>query len=164
MTSLTKKERWVIVIGDPLLQGMETPICQPDLTSREVCCIWETHAGDVAKRLPSLVQPTDYPQLFFHVGNSDSVESSPRCIMKDYRALGAAVEALGAQVVVSSILLLRGKGFERSWCCRWGFGCLDHGTLWETWSGDHWGLMGPICQRKRKVSLVTGLSSWWRDL
>ena len=99
---------------------------------------------DVTKRLPSLVQSTDYyPLLLFHVGTSDTARSSLRNIKKDYRALGAVVRDSGAQVVFSSVLLVKGKGFERAsriwqinkwlwdWCHSQGFGYLDHGTRFE---------------------------------
>ena len=58
--------------------------------------------------LPSLVQSADYYLLLlFHMG-------SLRSIQKDHRALGAAVRDSGAQVVFSSILVVKGKGFERA--------------------------------------------------
>lgn len=56
-----------------------------------------------------------YLLLLFHVGASDRVKSSLSSIRKDYRALAAAVAAVsGAQVVISSIFLVKGKGFERA--------------------------------------------------
>jgi len=79
----------------------------------------------------------------FHVGPNVAARSSLRSIKKDYRALGAAVRDSGAQVVFSSTLPVKGKGFERAspiwqinkwlqdrchsqWC-----GYLDHGTCFE---------------------------------
>ena len=50
----------------------------------------------------------------FHVGTSDTARSSLRSIKKDYRALGAAVRDSGVQVFFSSIVLVKGKGFERA--------------------------------------------------
>jgi len=38
-TASTKKKRRVIVIGDSLLRGMDSPICRPDPSHREVCCL-----------------------------------------------------------------------------------------------------------------------------
>ena len=94
MTSPTKKQQWVTVVGDSLLWRMKAAICQSDLLSRELCCQPWDHIRDVAKRLLSLVQPTDYYPLlfcllllllllFFHVNTNDTVKSSPRCIKED---------------------------------------------------------------------------------
>jgi len=58
--------------------------------SREGCCLLGGHIRDVTKRLPSLVQSTDYyPLLLFLVGTNNTARSSLRSIKKDYRALGA---------------------------------------------------------------------------
>ena len=105
----------MIAVGDSLLRGTEAPICRPDALSREVCCFPGARIRDVTERLPSLVQSTDYyPLLLFHVGTSDTARSSLRTIKKDYRALGAAVRDSGVQVVFSSVLPVKGKGFERA--------------------------------------------------
>lgn len=51
---------------------MEGPICQPDPTHREVCWAPETQVRDMAKKLPSLILPTDYyPLLVFLVGTNE---------------------------------------------------------------------------------------------
>ena len=99
---------------------------------------------DVTERLPSLVQSTGYcPLLLFHVDTSDTARSRLRTNKKDYRALGAVVRDLGAQVAFPSILAVKGKGFERAsricrankwlrdWCHSQGFSYLDHGTRFE---------------------------------
>jgi len=50
------------------------------------------HIRDVTRRLPRLVQSTDYyPLLLFHVGTNNTAKSSLRSIKKNYRALEAAV-------------------------------------------------------------------------
>lgn len=50
----------------------------------------------------------------FHMGTSGTARSSLRSIKEYYRALGAAVKDSGAQVVFSSVLLVKGKGLERA--------------------------------------------------
>ena len=73
------------------------------------------HTRDVTRILTSLVQPKGYYQLLlFHVVTSEAARSSLRSIKRDYRALGAAVRDSGAQVVSSSVLLVKGKGIERA--------------------------------------------------
>jgi len=47
------------------------------------------------------------------MGTNDTARSSLRSINKDYRALGATLRDSGAQVVFSSVLLVKGKGSER---------------------------------------------------
>ena len=62
-TSLAKKKRWGIVIGDSLLKGAEGPICRPDPLHREVCYLPGAWVKDIRKKLPSLVWPSDYYPL-----------------------------------------------------------------------------------------------------
>jgi len=93
MTALDKKKRWVIITGDLLLKGTESPICRPDPSHMEVCCLSGTQVRDVAKKLPGLVQPSDYyPLLVMQVGGDEISEKSPKAIKRDFRALGRLVE------------------------------------------------------------------------
>ena len=52
--------------------------------------------------------------LLFHVGTSDTAVSNLKYIKSDYKELGAAVKNSEAQVVFSSILLVRDMGRERT--------------------------------------------------
>ena len=114
-TASTKKKKRVIVIGDSLLRGREGPICRPDPSPREVCCLPGARVRDVAKKLPGLVWPSDYyPLLVMQVGGDEIAERSPNAIKRDFRALGQPVEGSGAQVVFSSIPPVAGKSTERS--------------------------------------------------
>ncbi|XP_068784552.1 uncharacterized protein [Struthio camelus] len=139
----TWKKRRVIVVGDSLLQRTEAPIYRPDLLSREVCCLPGARIRDVMERLPRLVHTSDYyPLLLFHVGANDT-KGKLETIKQDFRALGMVVKGLGAQVVFSSILAVRGKdgrssrpifqvnNWLRHCCWQQGFGFCDHGTLFE---------------------------------
>jgi len=77
-TVSTKKKRRVIVIGDSFLRGTEGPICRPDPSHREVCCLPGARVKDVAKKLPGLVRPCDYyPLLVMQVGGDEVAERSP---------------------------------------------------------------------------------------
>jgi len=90
MTALAKKKRRVIFIGDSLLRGTEGPICRPDPSHREVCCLPGARVRDVARKLPGLVRPSDYyPLLVMQVGGDEIAERSPKAIKRDFRALGA---------------------------------------------------------------------------
>ncbi|PKU33654.1 zinc finger swim domain-containing protein 6- hypothetical protein [Limosa lapponica baueri] len=83
---------------------MEIPICQPDLSSKEVCCLlgaWIQDAVARQSRLDRLYSPL----LLFHVGTNDTARGDPESIKHDYVALGAMVKGIEAQVVFSSILL-----------------------------------------------------------
>ena len=81
MTVLAKKKRRVVVVGDSLLRGTEGPICRPDPSHREVCCLLGAQVRDVAKELSGLVRPTDYyPLLVMQVGGDKIAERSPRAI------------------------------------------------------------------------------------
>jgi len=51
-TASAKKKRRIIVTGDSPLRGTEGPICQPDPSHREVCCLPGARVRDVVKKLP----------------------------------------------------------------------------------------------------------------
>ena len=38
-TASAKTDRRVLAVGDSLLMGTEGPVCRPDLTHRQVCCL-----------------------------------------------------------------------------------------------------------------------------
>jgi len=142
-TASAKKKRRVIVIGDSLLRGTEGPICRPDPSHREVCCLPGARVRDVAKKLPGLVRPSDYyPLLIMQVGGDEITERSPKAIKRDFRALGRLVEGSGEQVVFSSIPSVAGNStgrgrkthllnrWLRDWCHWSNFGFFDHGGLY----------------------------------
>lgn len=49
----------VIVMGDSLLQGTEAPVCLPDQSPREVCCLLGTRVQEIVEGLWKLVRPSD---------------------------------------------------------------------------------------------------------
>uniref|UniRef100_A0A8B9DT06 Uncharacterized protein n=1 Tax=Anser cygnoides TaxID=8845 RepID=A0A8B9DT06_ANSCY len=136
-TSTVKKERRVIVMRDSLLKGTEGPICLPDPTHREVCCLPGARVRDFAKKVKRLVQPTDYyPLLVFQAGNDEVATRSPRAIKRDFRALGRLLKRSGAQVVFASVLPIGGIDTDkqthhintwlRDWCNQQNFRFFDH--------------------------------------
>ncbi|XP_066858120.1 uncharacterized protein [Anser cygnoides] len=142
-TAFTKKERRVIVVGDSLFRGPEGPVCRPDPTCREVCCLPEAQVKDIAQNLPSLVCPSDYcPLLIVQSGSDEIFERSLKAIKRDFRGQGWLVDGAGVQVVVSSVPSVAGNGTERTrkahlintWlrdCCHHrNFGFFDHGALY----------------------------------
>lgn len=71
-TASAKTDRRVIVVGDSLLMGTGNPICRPDPTHREVCCLHGVQVKDTTRRLPGLVHPSDYyPILIVQAGNDE---------------------------------------------------------------------------------------------
>jgi len=133
----------LLVWTHSLLKGMEGPICRLDPSHREVCCLPGARVRDVARKLPGLVQPSDYyPLLVMQVGGDEIMERSRKAIKRDFRALGRFVEGSGAQVVFSSIPSVAGKSTEsgrrthlinswlRDWCRQWNFGFCDHGEVY----------------------------------
>ncbi|KAK4810861.1 hypothetical protein QYF61_008833 [Mycteria americana] len=98
-TTSTKKKRCVIVVGDSLLRGTEGPICHADTSHREVCCLPGARVRDITRKLPSLVEPSDYYLLLlFHVGGDEVAVCGPREIKRDFRALGRKVTWPTAQM------------------------------------------------------------------
>ncbi|EOA97796.1 PDZ and LIM domain protein 5, partial [Anas platyrhynchos] len=143
-TASTKKERRVIVVGDSVLRGTEGPICRPDPTRREVCCLPGARVRDVARKLPNLVRPSDYyPLLIIQAGTDDIDNRSLKAIKRDFRGLGRLVDGAGVQVVFSSVPTLTGRGTERTtkahllntwlrgWCLRRNLGFFDHGAVYS---------------------------------
>ncbi|XP_075777593.1 uncharacterized protein LOC142827220 [Pelodiscus sinensis] len=139
-----RRKRRVVVVGDSLLRGTEAPICRPDSSSREVCCLPGARIRDVTEALSRIIRPSDYyPMLLIHVGTNDTARCDTERIKCDYRALGVRVKEFGAQVVFSSILPVKGRGpgrercilevntWLRRWCRQEGFGFLDHGVLFQ---------------------------------
>ncbi|KFP05974.1 hypothetical protein N300_12226, partial [Calypte anna] len=140
-TTATKKRRRVVVVGDSLLRGTEGPICRPDPSHREVCCLPGARVRDISRRLPQLIQPSDYyPLLVVQAGSDDIAGRSTKVIKKDFKALGRLVDGSGAQVVFASVPAIEDLNEERTrktnlinrwlrdWCHRRNFGFFDHGT------------------------------------
>lgn len=113
-TASTRKDRRIVVIGDSLLRGTEGPICRPDPTRREVCCLPGAQVRDISSKLPGLIRPSDYyPLLIIQASRDEIAEKSLTSIKKDFRGLGRVVDGAGMQVVFSSIPSVAGKGTER---------------------------------------------------
>jgi len=56
---------------------------------REFCYLLEVRVRDIARKLPGLVQPSDYyPLLVMQVGGDEIMERSPKAIKMDFRTLG----------------------------------------------------------------------------
>ena len=112
-TASSKKERRVLVVGDSLLRGTEGPICRPDPTHREVCCLPAARLRDISRKLPSLIRPSDYcPLLIVQAGSDGMADRSLRIIKNDFRRLGKLVGGAGIQVVFASIPLVAGTNTE----------------------------------------------------
>ena len=108
-----EKKRRVIFVGDSLLRGTEGPICRPDPSPREVCCLPGARVRDIARNLPNLVRPSDYyPLSIVQAGSDEIAERSLEAIQRDFRGLGRLVDGVGVQVVLSSIPTVQGKGTE----------------------------------------------------
>jgi len=76
-TASAKKKRRAVVTGDSLLRGTEGPICRPDPSHREVCCLPGARVMDVAGKLSDLVWPSGYyPLLVMQVGRDEIVDRS----------------------------------------------------------------------------------------
>lgn len=77
---------------------------------REVCCISGAWVRDMKRKLPTLMQPSDYYPLLISQVGSDEVPASPRTIKRDFRALVKQVKGSGAQVTFCSVSPVAGNG------------------------------------------------------
>ena len=74
----------MILMGDSLLQGTEAPLCQPGLSSRQVCCLPGSQVWDVVEGLLKLAWPSAYyPLLLFLVGTNDTARGNLDSIKSD---------------------------------------------------------------------------------
>ncbi|KAK1192276.1 E41L5 protein, partial [Pygoscelis papua] len=77
-TASAKKKRRVIVVGDSFLRGTEGPLCRPDPSHREVCCLPGSRVRDITRKLPDLVRSTNYyPLLVIQAGSDESWNAKP---------------------------------------------------------------------------------------
>lgn len=68
-----RKERQVIEVGNSLLRGAEDSIHWTDPSLMEVCTLPGAWVQDITRKIPSLVQPSEYyPLLLFLVGGNES--------------------------------------------------------------------------------------------
>ena len=105
MTTGRRKKRRVLVGGDSTIGGTEGPIQRGDPPLREVCCIPGAQVKEVTRRIPSLVQPSDYyPLLVLHLGGEEETTYSPRAIKRDFKELGWMIMESSSQVIFSYIL------------------------------------------------------------
>ena len=127
----------MIVVGDSLLRGTEGPICWPDPTRREVCCLPQARVRDISRKLPGLIQPSDYyPLLIVQAGSDDVANRSLRAIKNDFRGLGRLVDnaMTGKTHRINTWL--------RVWCKHKNLGFFDHGAVYSapglrSADGDH---------------------------
>lgn len=84
------------MVGDSLLRGTEAPICRPDQSHREVCCLPGTQVRDINRKLPKLVRSTDYfPLLIVQMGSDEMAQRSQQTMKRDFRGLGQIVQGVG---------------------------------------------------------------------
>ena len=132
----------MILMGDSLLQGTEAPLCQAGLSCREVCCLPGAQVWDVVEGLLKLASPqTTTPCCYSLWAQTILLGETWRVSKVITELCGKVVKGLGAQVVLSSILLVRAKGVRRRalimqvniWLWNWswwqGFRSYNHGTL-----------------------------------
>ncbi|RMC19566.1 hypothetical protein DUI87_03124 [Hirundo rustica rustica] len=81
-----------------LVRGIEAPICQPDIQSREACCLPGAKIQDVTEKLAQLTKSADYyPLLLSHMGTNDMIKHCLNKITQDLIALGLQVKGTGVQ-------------------------------------------------------------------
>ena len=105
-----KNKCGVLVVGKFLLKVTDTSLCWLDRESWEFCCLPGARIWDVTGRVPHRIKSTNYYfLLLFHVGTNDAGRWNVRRIKEYYKALGARVKNIRAQVIFSSILPVGGK-------------------------------------------------------
>lgn len=149
-----------------------TPICWPDRVSQKQFCLLGAKLHGMVKKVPQPVKGIDcYSLLFFHAGTNDTARWNLDKIKKDDKALGMQAKSIGAKVIPSSILPVRGKGAARNrhtmqikfwlhnWCGPEGFGFRVL-VLWfwfynETYAGEESGLVTVFANSLRTLGDVS---------
>lgn len=112
-TSAIQKKGRVVVVGGSLLR--RDPVCCLDLPHREVCCLPEAQVQDITRRLPELIEPSDYyPLLVVQVCSNEVDRKDTRAVLKDFMALGRLVHGTGVQVMFCSVPSVAGMNGERN--------------------------------------------------
>lgn len=94
----------MLVVGDSLLKGTETPFCQSDRKSWEVCCFLKVKIQDTAMGMPQLAKSTGYYSLLLlHRGMNDTGSQNMVRMKENYKALRMQVKNTHAQVAFSSV-------------------------------------------------------------
>jgi len=88
-------------MGDSLVQGTEAPICQPDLSAREIHVCQRAISRDTMEALLNLVQPLDYYPLFSTWIQMVVLTVNLYSFQTDCRDMGAVDKGPGAQGVFS---------------------------------------------------------------
>ena len=89
------------MIGDSLLRGTEGPICRSDPSHREVCCLPGARVRDIARKLPGLVQPSDYyPLIVVQVGSDEVRDRNAQASKRNFRALERQVKGHTSSVLL----------------------------------------------------------------
>lgn len=170
-TASVRQERRVVVVGDSLLRGTEGPICRPDPTRREVCCLPGAQVRDITRRLPRLVTSSDYYPLLIVQAGSDAIKKcSLRAIKREFWDLGHFVEG-GPQIILSSIPI-SGKmsskqvritqelnEWLKGWCQHGNFGGFDQGMVYSapgimTVDGAHLSPRGKLILAQETAGLI----------
>jgi len=93
MTASMKKKRRVIVIGDSLLKGTEGLICRLDPSHMEVYCLPGARVRGITRKIPGLVQPSDYyPLIVVQIGTDEARDQSAWAIKRDFKVLERQVK------------------------------------------------------------------------
>jgi len=171
-TASSKKERRVVVTGDSLRRGTESPICWPDPTRREVRCLPGARVRHISRKLPGLTPPSDSsPLLIVQAGSDEVADRSLRAIKNDFRGLGRLADNAGIQVVFAGIPAVAGKDnamtrkthrvntWLRGWCKRKNLRFLDHGVVYSapglrSADGDHLSQRGQQILAQELAGLV----------
>lgn len=107
-TSAVKERR--VIVGDSLLRGTEGPICMPDPTCREACCITGAWVRDITRRLIVQASRDRVTGRSLNAIKMDFMGCNGWCFPLCLQWLGGVLRRLGKQIWE--------KSEGRDWCHR----------------------------------------------
>ena len=140
-----KSKRNVVVIGDSVVKGIDTVLCDQDKEYRRLCCLPGARVQDVSSGLQrNLEWEGENPVVVVHVGANDIDKTGTKDLQREYEELGNKLKSRTNKVVISGLLpepranwrrvnrIKETNAWLKDWCGRNGFEFMGH---WHQYLG-----------------------------
>ena len=144
---MEEEKRNVVVIGDSVVRGIDTVLCDQDRESRRLCCLPGARVQDISSGLQrNLEWEGKNPVVVVHVGANDIGRTGTKVLQREYEKLGAKLKSRTNKVVISGLLpepranwrrvnnIKEVNAWLKDWCGRNGFEFMGHWhQYWGRW-------------------------------
>ncbi|XP_072352062.1 uncharacterized protein [Scyliorhinus torazame] len=165
--------RQIVVVGDSIIRGIDSILCEQDKESRVVCCLPGARVRDISNRLERILErEREDPVVVVHVGTNNIGKSRKEDLFRDYKELGFKLKNRSSRVIISGLLPEPRANWHREarirevntwlkeWCGKVGFLFMGHWhQFWERgdlyrWDGLHLNRAGTSVLAKRVNRVV----------